>query len=109
MALASSHLHILLSLVSGDRHGYSIMKEAAAISGGDFTLGPGALYLALGKLTDQGLIEEIEERPAPELDDARRRYYRITPVGGAELGAELGRLERIVSYAEVRGLRWNPA
>jgi DNA-binding PadR family transcriptional regulator len=104
MALATSHLHILLALAEEDRHGYSIMKETEELTGGDVKLGPGALYAALGKLVDQGFIEETDDRPAPDLDDARRRYYRITPSGRSALGVEVGRLQRVVDHARRSGL-----
>jgi DNA-binding PadR family transcriptional regulator len=105
MALPTSHFHILLSLAGEDRHGYSIMKETEVLTSGEVKLGPGALYAALGKLVDQGLIEESDDRPAPDLDDARRRYYRLTPSGRAALGIELGRLQRVVDHAKRSGLR----
>jgi DNA-binding PadR family transcriptional regulator len=104
MALPTSHLHILLALADEDRHGYSIMKETESLTDGDVRLGPGALYSALGKLADQGLIEEKDDRPAPDLDDARRRYYRITAAGREALGAELTRLQRVVEHARRSGL-----
>jgi DNA-binding PadR family transcriptional regulator len=80
------------------------MKETEELTSGDVKLGPGALYAALGKLVDQGLIEETDDRPAPDLDDARRRYYRITPAGRAALGVEVGRLQRVVDHARRSGL-----
>jgi DNA-binding PadR family transcriptional regulator len=108
MALPNSHFHILLVLADQDRHGYSIMKETESLTQGEVTLGPGALYSALGKLSDQGLIEEIDERPVPELDDSRRRYYRITDAGRRALGAELHRLHRVVEHARRSDLGWSP-
>jgi DNA-binding PadR family transcriptional regulator len=108
MALPISHFHILLALAEEDRHGYSIMKETEELTQGSVRLGPGALYVALGKLTDQGLIAETEERPAPDLDDARRRYYRITDDGRAALGAELQRLHRVMEHARLTDLGWSP-
>jgi len=108
MALPTSHLHILLALVSEDRHGYSIMRETEELTDGQVKLGPGALYAALGKLTDDGLVVETEERPAPELDDARRRYYRITDAGRAALGVELQRLQKVISYARNTELGLSP-
>jgi DNA-binding PadR family transcriptional regulator len=108
MALPNSHFHILLVLADQDRHGYSIMKETESLTQGEVKLGPGALYSALGKLSDQGLIEEIEERPVAELDDSRRRYYRITNAGRVALGAELHRLHRVVEHARSSGLGWSP-
>jgi DNA-binding PadR family transcriptional regulator len=108
MALPTSHLHILLALVSEDRHGYSIMRETEELTDGQVKLGPGALYAALGKLTDAGLVVETEERPAPELDDARRRYYRITDAGRAALGVEPQRLQKVISYARNAELGLSP-
>ena len=108
MALPTSHFHILFALAEDDRHGYSIMKETEELTQGDVRLGPGALYVALGKLADQGLIQEIEDRPAPDLDDARRRYYRITDEGRAALGGELQRLHRVIERARRTDLGWSP-
>ncbi len=108
MALPNSHLHILLTLASEDRHGYSIMRETEELTDGQVKLGPGALYAALGKLVDGGLVVETEERPAPEFDDARRRYYRITDAGRAALGLELQRLAKVMTYARNRDLGWSP-
>ncbi|MEX1124668.1 MAG: PadR family transcriptional regulator [Acidimicrobiia bacterium] len=108
MALPTSHLHILLTLATEDRHGYSIMRETEELTDGQVKLGPGALYAALGKLTDDGLVVETEERPAPELDDARRRYYRITDAGRSALGVELQRLQKVIAYARNSDLGWSP-
>jgi DNA-binding PadR family transcriptional regulator len=94
MALPESHLHILLALAEGDQHGYAIMRSAQE---GGARLGPGALYAALGRLVDGGQIVELDERPAADLDDARRRYYRITTAGHGALTAELDRLEAILA------------
>ncbi len=82
---------VLLALADGERHGYGILQEVAGRSGQTKAappLRPGTLYRALARLLDDGLIEESEERPAPDLDDERRRYYRLTA-----LGHELARLE----------------
>jgi DNA-binding PadR family transcriptional regulator len=108
MALPTSQFHILLALAEGDRHGYSIMKETERLTGGDVRLGPGALYTAIGKLVDESLIEETEVRPAPDLDDARRRYYRITPSGRAALGAELNRFHSVMEHVRKADLGWSP-
>lgn len=67
-------------------------------------MGTGTLYTSLKKLLAKGLIEEIEERPAPELDDSRRRYYRLTPEGRRAADAEAARLERILGVARVKAL-----
>jgi DNA-binding PadR family transcriptional regulator len=108
MSLPTSHLHILLALATEDRHGYSIMRETEELTDGQVKLGPGALYAALGKLVDGGLVVETEDRPAPELDDARRRYYRITDAGRSALGVELQRLHQVITYARNTDLGWSP-
>src|SRR4051812_13913895 len=73
-------LEIALALAAGERHGYEIMQDVERRTNGQIVLHPGTLYRALGRLLDQRLIEELDERPAPE-DDERRRYYRLTPLG----------------------------
>jgi DNA-binding PadR family transcriptional regulator len=89
-------LLILLSLADGDRHGYAIRKDVAARSGGDVTLGSSTLYRLLGELLDDGLIEDSEIRPAPQYDDERRRYFRLTAAGRRALTVEFRRLERVL-------------
>jgi DNA-binding PadR family transcriptional regulator len=96
---ATRPLLILASLAETDRHGYAIKKDIAARTGGDVRLGSTTLYRTLGQLLDDGLIEESPGRPAPHLDDERRRYYRITPAGRRTLAAELKRLERLLLAA----------
>jgi DNA-binding PadR family transcriptional regulator len=93
---------ILLALSGGESHGYGIMSEVRARSGS--RLGPATLYRSLGKLLDEGLIEESDERPDPELDDERRRYYRLTEAGAGAAAAEAARLSVLVSAARARGL-----
>jgi len=109
MALPASHLQILIALTTGDLHGYAIMM--AAREAGE-RLGPGALYAAIGRLIDSGQIEEVVERPAPEHDDDRRRYYRLTPRGRAALVLELDRLHSILERAAAGGIdrrAWRPS
>jgi DNA-binding PadR family transcriptional regulator len=89
---------IALALASGDRHGYEIMQEVERRTDGQIVLHPGTLYRALGRLLDQGLIEELDERPASD-DDGRRRYYRLTPLGHAVARAEAGRLASQITAA----------
>ena len=91
-------LEIALALAGGERHGYEIMQEVERRTDGQVALHPGTLYRALGRLLDQGLIEELDERPAEE-DDERRRYYRLTPLGQAVARAEVERLAGQVSAA----------
>ena len=94
--LSPAVFHILLALATGERHGYDIMKQAAADSQNAVKLGPGTLYSTLKKMLELDLIAETTERPDPQLDDSRRRYYRLTSRGQAALGAELERLNHLV-------------
>jgi DNA-binding PadR family transcriptional regulator len=90
---------ILLALLDGDRHGYAIMQAIESLTDGGTRLGPGTLYGSIKKMIDAGLIEETGERPDPEQDDERRRYYRIAGQGRKAVIAETERLGRLVSYA----------
>jgi DNA-binding PadR family transcriptional regulator len=95
---------ILLALADGERHGYSIMREVADRSGGAVTLHPGTLYRALARLLESGLIEELDERPDPDHDDERRRYYRLTARGIAVARAEAERIAGQLAAARSRKL-----
>lgn len=99
MAPNSNHnaLLILSSLADADRHGYAIKKDIAERTGGEVRLGSTTLYRLLGQLLDAGLIEEAKSRPAPQLDDERRRYFHITVAGRRALAAELRVLERVLT------------
>lgn len=99
--------HILLALAGSDRHGYLIRKAVEQQSDGAVRLGQGTLYAALRRLEDDGLIEESPWRPSADLDDTRRRYYRLTRAGRTTLRAETERLEATVSFAR-RQLRLRP-
>src|SRR5882724_3534312 len=88
--------HVLLSLADGPNHGYAIMQEVLDRTAGKVRLWPATLYGTLQRLIDSELIEESAARPAPDLDDARRRYYRLTPLGRKVLRAESARLEDLV-------------
>jgi DNA-binding PadR family transcriptional regulator len=88
--------HVLLSLADQEQHGYGIMQEVLARTNGKVRLWPATLYGTLKRLIDEELIEESDERPAPERDDARRRYYRLTALGRGVLSAESQRLEDLV-------------
>lgn len=96
LPLKPNWFHILLSLVEQEQHGYGIMQEVLERTGGKVHLWPATLYGSLKRLIEQGLIEESEERPSPELDDARRRYYRLTKLGRRVLAAESERLKELV-------------
>ena len=92
-------MHILLAIGPEERHGYAIMGEVSRITGGTIRLGPGAIYTTIRRLLDDGLIEESDERPDPELDDQRRRYYRLTSLGRSVATVEVRRLDTLVRAA----------
>jgi DNA-binding PadR family transcriptional regulator len=96
MAITPTVFEILLSLADGDRHGYDIMLEVEHRSGGATIIRPGSLYRALHRLLEQGLVEELDERPDAERDDERRRYYHITEPGLAALREEAERMASAV-------------
>jgi DNA-binding PadR family transcriptional regulator len=103
LPLPEAALHILMALAEDDRHGYAIIQDVAVRTRGQVRLGPGTLYRSIQRMLEQGLIEETRERPAPELDDERRRYYRITPLGKAAARAEVRRLAGLVRLARASG------
>jgi DNA-binding PadR family transcriptional regulator len=95
---------ILLALADGEQHGYSIMREVERRSLGAVVLHPGTLYRALARLLESGLIEELDERPDPEHDDQRRRYYQLSATGIAVARAEAERLAAQLAAAQERKL-----
>ena len=97
--------HILLALADEERHGYAIMLEVARLTDGATRMGPGTLYGTLKRLLSSALIEESGERPDPELDDERRRYYRITPLGQRVLAAETARISVLLNAARAKKVR----
>jgi DNA-binding PadR family transcriptional regulator len=96
--------HILVSLADRDRHGYSILLDVAERTGGALRFSPSSLYASIKRLLQQGLIEELAERPDPEEDDERRRYYRLTRLGREVARVEARRLERLLVDARATGL-----
>ena len=104
MSVPEAVLHILIALADGDRHGYAIMQDVAAQTDGEVRLGPGTLYGSIKRMLNDGLIEELDERPDPEADDVRRRYYRITTRGRRVARDEIGRLATLVRRARAAGL-----
>ena len=103
LPLPPATFHILMSLAEEDRHGYGIIQDVAARTGGTLKLSAGTLYRSIQRMLDQGLLLETQERPDPELDDERRRYYRITPLGQAVARAEANRLTQLVKLARACG------
>ncbi len=104
LPLTPAVFHILLSLTRAERHGYAIKQEVERFTDGALRLGPGTLYWSIKRMLEDGLIEESDERPDPELDDERRRYYRLTDWGVRVSQAEARRLAQVVSVARDRGL-----
>lgn len=102
LPLKTQWFHIMLSLAGDGQHGYGIMQEVLERTGGKVRLWPATLYGWLKRLIEAELIEESDERPAPELDDARRRYYRLTAIGRRVLDAECDRLQELVRAIRVK-------
>jgi DNA-binding PadR family transcriptional regulator len=100
--LPPAQLHILLALADREKHGYAIMREVEELTDGEVRMGPGTLYGAIKRMLGAGLVEETEERPDPEIDDERRRYYQLTGLGARVLSAETQRMERLVRAARER-------
>jgi len=100
--LKTQWFHIMLSLAGGEQHGYAIMQEVLDRTAGKVRLWPATLYGSIKRLIEAELIEESDERPAPELDDARRRYYRLTALGRRVLDAECERLQELVRAIRVK-------
>ena len=93
--------HILLALTDGEKHGYGIMQKVTADTDGEVRIPVGSLYGAIQRMQALGLIEETDERPAPDLDDERRRhYYRVTGLGQRALKAEVQRLANAITLAK---------
>ncbi len=102
--LPAAAYHILLAVADEDRHGYGIIQDVAEGTAGSVKLSAGTLYRSIQRMLEQGLIVETRDRPAPEDDDERRRYYRITALGTATAKAETRRLADLVRMARARGL-----
>jgi DNA-binding PadR family transcriptional regulator len=102
--LSAPVFQILLALVDDDLHGYAIIQDIAARTGGEVRLTASTLYAAVKRLLDAGWIEELTERPRAERDDPRRRYYRITRLGRDAARAEARRVERLAAMARAKRL-----
>jgi DNA-binding PadR family transcriptional regulator len=103
LPLTPTVFHMLLALADGDKHGYAIMKAVEAETQGQMQIRIGSLYGAIRRMIEAGLIEELDERPDPELDDgvheanSRRRYYALTPFGRRVLTAEAARIAQAMA------------
>ena len=104
LPLPPATFHILLAVADEDRHGYAIIQEVAARTGGEVRMSAGTLYRSIQRMVDQDLIEETAARPAPEFDDERRRYYRITTFGLDVARAATDRLQAMVRIARATGV-----
>jgi DNA-binding PadR family transcriptional regulator len=103
LPLPAATFHILMAVADQDRHGYAVIQEVAARTDGELRLSAGTLYRSLQRMLDQRLLVEVHDRPAPELDDERRRYYRITSFGTAVARAETRRLSGLLRLARASG------
>ena len=104
LPLPPAVFQILVALADQDRHGYAIMQDVAARTDGRMKLSPGTLYGSIKRMLDDGLIVEAEERPDPDEDDERRRYYRLTRFGREVAQAEADRLATLLRQARAAGL-----
>ncbi len=108
LPLTPAIFEILVALADGERHGYAIMQEVEARTEGRMRIGPGTLYRSIQRLMEDGMIAESDERPAIEMDDERRRYYRITDFGYRVAVAEARRLAELVKTAQAKKLLPKP-
>src|SRR5262245_15811521 len=108
LPLTPAMFEILVALADGERHGYAIMQEVELRTEGRTRIGPGTLYRSIQRLMEDGLITESDERPALEMDDERRRYYRITDFGYRVAVAEARRLAELVATAQAKKLLPKP-
>lgn len=99
LPLTPTVFHMLLALADGDKHGYAIMQAVEAETNGHMRIHIGSLYGSIRRMMDSGLIKETSERPDPDLDDERRRYYGLTHLGRRVLAAESSRLARALVIA----------
>lgn len=104
LPLKPVELELLLALADEERHGYGLVQEIAKRTNGLVRLEPGNLYRVIKRLLADGLVEEASRRPAPDLAAERRRYYRLTPLGGRVAAAELHRMRALLASAPARAL-----
>ena len=99
LPLTAPVFHIFLALAEGEMHGYAILQEIERRSDGTVKLGTGTLYTAIKRMLAAGLLERAESRTDPAMDDERRRYYRLTALGGRVARAEAARMNALVGLA----------
>ena len=102
LPLTPAIVQILLALADADRHGYGIMQEIARLTDGAVRMGPGTLYGTIKRMLASRLIVESDQRPQPDEDDERRRYYRITSLGRRVLAAESSRMSTLLTAARAK-------
>lgn len=108
LPLTSAMFHVLLALAEGDIHGYGILTEVTRLTGGAMKLSAGTLYAMLRRLESDGMVVERKDRPAPERDDERRRYYHLTDFGHRVACAEAERLQEMILLARSKNLLAEP-
>ncbi len=106
--LTPAVFQILLALADGERHGYAIMQDVAGQTNQAVVMGPGTLYGTLKRMLESGLVEQCNERVDPNLNDERRRYYRLTRNGRRAAVAEAERLQSLVQLARAKSLLKRP-
>jgi len=104
LPLSAPVLNILLAIGSDRMHPYRIMQEIDRRTGGKAVILPGTLYTSIARMLDQGLVEDAPDRPEPEDDDARRRYYRLTGLGRRVAAAEVERMAALIRVAKEQDL-----
>jgi DNA-binding PadR family transcriptional regulator len=104
LPLSPQVFHILVALADRDQHGYAIMQDVQARTGGQLRLSPGTLYGSIKRILEQGLVVELPRRDRPDENDERRRYYRLTPLGRKIVKAEALRMSELVEQARAHGL-----
>jgi DNA-binding PadR family transcriptional regulator len=102
LPLNHADFHIMLALGDEERHGYAVMLHIEKLTEGALRMGPGTLYTSIKRLLADRMIEESGERPDPDLDDQRRKYYRLTKLGRKVLAAEVQRMERMLRHARTK-------
>jgi DNA-binding PadR family transcriptional regulator len=103
MPLKPLVFQVLLALVDGERHGWSLVREIQQRTEFD-QLMPGNFYRTLRSMLADGLIEEAPGRDEPNGSDERRRYFRLTAAGAEAATMEARRLEALVIDSRAKRL-----